>query len=534
MTSLEQVQRIADMAPKPTPKPGNNGRRPHTGHASRLDVARWLSDRGVEHKTKAVDGGMAYLVACPFDANHGGNGESAIVQADSGMLTYHCKHNSCQDRRWADCRDAVGRPDPSHYDPPLGSPTTTSKAAKTRTPQPADTVLYCTDRNNFGYVIEDTGGDSIYMLFKPEGGSEAKVHISIAKLRKQDGSPLDGTGPIIPPPICLPQLVTAYPTLRPAVIQGLLRIGETANMVAAPKQGKSWLVNGLAVCVAAGLKWLDTFRCTQGRVLIIDGELHPEVIAHRLPAVTAAMGIGAEALGKIDVLPLRGLGANLGTLGPFLLTIEPGEYVLIILDAWYRFLPPGLSESDNAQVMALYNKIDSYTAHLKSAWVNVHHASKGDQSGKGVTDVGSGAGSQSRAADTHLIIRPHDIEGVAVLEAVVRSFLPVEPLAIRWEFPTWALAAGEDPRRLANPRRRQTQRTRGEDRQAIVNLVYEQTEPRTKTFLRNLADGIPMGHSRFDRAFDSLVADGTLRSGEGRGKQGQKREVWALKPDDES
>ncbi|MGI6417616.1 MAG: hypothetical protein ACOX1P_18335 [Thermoguttaceae bacterium] len=61
-----------------------------------------------------------------------------------------------------------------------------------------------------------------------------------------------------------------------------------------------------------------------------------------------------------------------------------------------------ISENDNAAIMSLYNVIDGYAARLNTAWVNVHHASKGDQSGKGTTDVGSGAGAQSRAADTHL------------------------------------------------------------------------------------------------------------------------------------
>ena len=129
-------------------------------------------------------------------------------------------------------------------------------------------------------------------------------------------------------------------------------------------------------------------------MLIIDAELHPEVIANRLPAVVDGMGITHTCLDSIDVLALRGQGFDLLTLDPFIRSIEPGRYALVILDAWYRFLPLGYSENDNAQVMALYNQIDAYASLLNSAWVNFHHASKGDQSGKGTTDVGSGAGSQ--------------------------------------------------------------------------------------------------------------------------------------------
>ena len=41
------------------------------------------------------------------------------------------------------------------------------------------------------------------------------------------------------------------------------------------------LALSLAVSVAQGRPWLDTFECFPGRVLIIDGELHPDTVAHR-------------------------------------------------------------------------------------------------------------------------------------------------------------------------------------------------------------------------------------------------------------
>jgi len=82
----------------------------------RLDVARYLDARGVEHTAKETGDGVMYRVQCPFDGAHGGNGESAVYQADSGLLTYECKHASCQDRTWPDYRDAIGKPEPTHYD----------------------------------------------------------------------------------------------------------------------------------------------------------------------------------------------------------------------------------------------------------------------------------------------------------------------------------------------------------------------------------------------------------------------------------
>ncbi|MGV2336781.1 MAG UNVERIFIED_CONTAM: AAA family ATPase [Planctomycetaceae bacterium] len=44
--------------------------------------------------------------------------------------------------------------------------------------------------------------------------------------------------------------------LRPVLIEGLLRVGEVANFVAATKAGKSWLGLGLLFAVASGNDWL--------------------------------------------------------------------------------------------------------------------------------------------------------------------------------------------------------------------------------------------------------------------------------------
>ena len=328
----------------------------------------------------------------------------------------------------------------------------------------------------------------------------------------------------LPPIVSLSSLVADNPRLKQPVIHGLLRRGETMNTVAAPKQGKSWLANGLGLSVATGSRWLDTFDCEQGRVLIIDAELHSETLAHRLPMIADAMGIEYGMLNCVDVWTLRGTSADLLKLAPRLNEIEPGQYALVILDAWYRFLPLGTSENDNAAVMNLYNMIDHYASELEAAWINVHHASKGSQSEKGVTDVGSGAGSQSRAADTHLVIRPHEQEGVAVLEAVVRSFPPVDPLAIRFDWPIWTLDRDADPRLLRKSREKSTADDRDRhldaDRRAIVDVMVHANRPETKTFIRDTAR---VSNPRFGFAWASLLNDGTITQSEGRITKGNGR-----------
>jgi hypothetical protein len=257
-----------------------------------------------------------------------------------------------------------------------------------------------------------------------------------------------------PPILTCSHLLDSYPTLRPALIDGLLRVGETMNVIAAPKVGKSWLTLGLAFAVGTGRPWLDTFSTTQGSVLLIDNELHPETIAHRLRTMANTLHVDPELLQRISVVSLRGRLQDLMGMGSWLRAIERGRFQLAVIDAWYRTLPQGADENDNATMAGLYNALDSYADTLASSFVLIHHASKGSQSAKAVTDVGSGAGSQSRATDTHLILRPHEETNAVVLDAAVRSWPPVASVCLRWEWPLWTPAPELDPLALRQPKPR--------------------------------------------------------------------------------
>ena len=250
-------------------------------------------------------------------------------------------------------------------------------------------------------------------------------------------------------PVSAGQLLADHSEMRPAVIDGLLRLGETANIIAAPKMGKSWLTLDLVLSVATGRRWLGTFDVVAGPVLLIDNELHPETLAKRLPAVAEARGIRpADIADKIQVITLRGRLRDLLALESDLRSITPGAFKLIVLDAFYRFLPAGTDENDNAAMAQLYNCVDRIAERLGCAVVLIHHASKGNQSGRGVTDVGSGAGAQSRAVDAHIVLRPHEDDGAVVLDAAVRSWPQVAPVGLRWEFPIFQVDPGLDTTQL--------------------------------------------------------------------------------------
>jgi hypothetical protein len=267
----------------------------------------------------------------------------------------------------------------------------------------------------------------------------------------------EGAGVVLPAYKTVGRLLADYPELRRPTIHGLLREGETGNLISASKKGKSWLAVDLALAVATGRLWLGTFQTAKGKVLILDNELHGETSADRIPRVAEARLIPLpEIADQVCIENMRGRLVDLFQLESYFGAIEPGTFTLVILDAFYRFIPKGTDENDNGTVAHLYNHIDRYAQHLNCSFVLVHHSSKGNQASKAVTDVGAGAGSQSRAADTHLVLRPHQQDGVVVLDAAVRSWPPVSPMCLEWVYPVWNPVSGLDPTDLRpeRPRRK--------------------------------------------------------------------------------
>ena len=253
-------------------------------------------------------------------------------------------------------------------------------------------------------------------------------------------------------PLPLGTLKKRFPEMRPVLIDGFLRIGETMNIIAAPKTGKSWLVTQLCVCVASGTDWFGHV-CTPGRVLIIDNELHEETSANRIPLVVEAMRRANPSLPNvddmIDVWNLRGKWKSIADLSVWLPRFREAGYRMIVIDAFYRALPKDTDENDNGSIASIYNLIDTFAKQVGCSFVLIHHTSKGNQSQKSITDVGAGAGSQSRAADTHLILREHKDDGFLVLEAVVRSFPRQEPIVLQKAFPLMLPDYERNPEDLA-------------------------------------------------------------------------------------
>jgi hypothetical protein len=255
-----------------------------------------------------------------------------------------------------------------------------------------------------------------------------------------------------PPLTCIKaaDLVARYCAPRQDVVRGLIRRGDVINVIGGPKTRKSFFVMQLALAVANGAEFLGR-ETIKGKVCLIDNELRGDDLARRLKAMSTAMGLSLEG---VDLLPLRGKLADLSTIRETVLGFQ-SSYSLVVVDALYKTLPKGTDENSNSDMTAMYVLLDETAEKTDSAMAVVHHTSKGSQAGKSVTDMGSGAGAQSRSVDVHLVLRDHESPNTVVLQAVIRAQAPVDPVCLTFRYPIWELAPDKNPVNVAVSKRPQ-------------------------------------------------------------------------------
>ena len=301
------------------------------------------------------------------------------------------------------------------------------------------------------------------------------------------------------PGIVMAKLIAARPPLKrnEPLIDGLLRRREVMNLISMAKVGKTWMVYGMVKAVSQGKPWIG-FDTTKTRTLIVDKELHATEIEHRMRQVFATVPE------NVDYMCLRGNPVDIHGLAHQLPDIISGNgYGLIVLDALYRFLPAGISENDNAQMMGVYNALDALAMRTDCAVVVVHHTSKGDQSGKSVTDVGSGAGAISRCADSHLIFRQHSRDDHVVMDARLRSFPPQNPSTLKWEFPNWIYKQDIEPEvKRSGPN---AERKRQEDIKAMREIAEVLQNEDGMLSVNRLANLSAFGNTKTKRLLNDML-----------------------------
>jgi len=119
---IERLRAVASLVKdEDKPKPPTSKRGTSSQQKSKLDVPRWLTDRGVHFRIESGSDGWTKFIllpGCLFDESHHAP-DAMISQHDDGAVAYKCFHNGCTGHKWDDAKAAIGAPDADHYDPPL-------------------------------------------------------------------------------------------------------------------------------------------------------------------------------------------------------------------------------------------------------------------------------------------------------------------------------------------------------------------------------------------------------------------------------
>lgn len=225
------------------------------------------------------------------------------------------------------------------------------------------------------------------------------------------------------------EFTAKYPNDKPYLIDRLLRRGEIMNVVGSPKIGKSFFILDVIKKLESGQKLFGEFQCHQSKVLIIDKELQCETLSGRIRRK------GGFTPGQVFIAARRGKRDDVHSIGRYLEKVfEKFVPDVIIIDALYRVLPVGTDENSNADMVQVYDILTQYAAIKNSAIVVVHHTSKGSQAKKSNTDIGSGAGSISRAPDVHLTLTPHQNDFTLIVRVDLRDGEPVPDFCIHSDY----------------------------------------------------------------------------------------------------
>lgn len=257
-------------------------------------------------------------------------------------------------------------------------------------------------------------------------------------------------GPRILQPVNLVEFAKQHTYVRRSIVQGLISEMDVVNIVGTSKAKKSLLVLQLVLCIAGQLPFLGKFATQRlGKILYLDYELHADTVLDRVQQIMTKLGIPGNVREFIDYHTMRGRDyMPLNEVKDWLCAIDK-TYSLVVVDALYRAYPEGINENSNSDLTRVYNLLDTTAQVHGCAFVIVHHATKGNQVDKSVTDIGAGGGAQSRAVDAHVVLVDHSEPDTVAMKAALRACEPLAPIALRCNWPIWEIAEDIDPTALA-------------------------------------------------------------------------------------
>jgi hypothetical protein len=296
----------------------------------------------------------------------------------------------------------------------------------------------------------------------------------------------------------------------PPIIEGLLRSKELAVLSGESKSNKSWASLQLGVSVSNGLKFWE-MSTNPNRVLLVNTELQEATLNNRIKKINSEIEKCTNIKPKMDdfwIWNLRNIKIGNCFFKELYNRCEDNGIGLVILDPLYPLLGDR-DENSNGQMAELLSEVRGYCEAAGAAVWITHHFAKGNSATKKAIDRGSGAGAISRFADSVISLSRHVRDSQFVLESSLRSFGPMSPLVLRWEYPLLSVVNGENVNAIKGGNYQKITwaiirkyLTDGMTRQALAKKVAECEDVGLSTVRKKISSSIDCG--------DVIVKEGAL------------------------
>jgi RecA-family ATPase len=312
------------------------------------------------------------------------------------------------------------------------------------------------------------------------------------------------------------------PNMAPELIAGILRVGHKMRITGPSKAGKSFALIALGCAIAEGKDWMG-LKCTQGKVLYINGEISAESFYERVRLVYRALGWKPDTISSLRAWNLRGKTVPLEALLPGLIRrCKTQGFRAVIIDPIYKF--NWGDENDAGASSKFCNMLERVCTELGVSIIDCHHHSKGSQGQKRAMDRGSGSGVFSRDPDAILDmieLNISDERRAEVANAMVQDALEALGRAAGVDLDNWP----EDARRPAEAAILSFQQAFPGLAQKAANVVFEassradrMTGWRVEATLREFAPLAPL-HVWFDHPVHRTTGAELLQDAKADGEE---------------
>lgn len=217
--------------------------------------------------------------------------------------------------------------------------------------------------------------------------------------------------------------------------------GDKLAIIGASKRFKSWFMLQIAASTAAGKPILNgELNPSRSRsVLYVNLEIQSAHMQRRLKAALSALNLRPDDVAQLSIINGRGRSAD-DIFQEVIEHVTKYKTDVVMFDPLYKLMNGGENAAEDMK--PILTRFDELAEETGALVVYVHHDTKGNQSGRNVTDRGSGSGILGRDYDAALVISEHAAgDAYSILTIFPRNYPRRPDLSMQFEYPIYTLVS---------------------------------------------------------------------------------------------